>query len=466
VAEVPVQLDSNSGVFGGAAPSRSPSMLVVDPATFGSVAYWRSDFGSAGLAALLRPLAAPAPESPAVTGTRIALTVSAESVPSSLDLAVDLIDPRGASVTVTLGRLTSGTRAYTAPIPACAAGCRLRRIYVTRPVDQQDALVVRLTVRDVRMQGGSDAGIRPGITAVRWSPLNPTPGAQVTPAETIDVRPDGLRVTISVSGQPGEDAPGFGAIAGLPVEVPALVTADLSGDGDGLAAETPDGAALRLHPGGSVTVLPRVGDAGAVVGRDWAAAASPSGSSHLLADQIWVGRGAPPDVVERLRAARVRVLSIERASGRASDLAAQGPAFGTAFTVAGGVTAVALAAAAVVLGLALLARRRVFELSAMSALGIRTRSLLGSVLIEQGVLIVGATVSGTVLALAAAQLALPALPAYVDDPPYPAFVVDQPVGTMVLAAAAIAVLLLVAVAVTAAVLDHGTSVIRLREAEQ
>lgn len=463
IAEVPVQVDSSSGVFGGPTTSDSPTMLVVDPATFASVAYWRNDFGSASLAALLRPLSAPAPESPAVTGTRLSLTVSAQSVPASLDLVVDLIDSQGASVTATLGALTPGTRTYSAAIPACATGCRLRRIYVTRPVDQVGALVVGLTIRDARTQGGD---IRPSVTAVHWSPLNPAPGAQATPAETIRVEPGGLRVTISVSGQPSEDAPGFGAVAGVPGGVPALATADLLGDGEQLAAETPDGAALGLHPGGRVTVLPRVGDAGAVVARDWATAASPSGSAHLLADEIWVGSGAAPNVVDRLRAAGVQVLSIERAAGRASDLAAEGPAFGTAFTVAGGVTAVLLAAAAVVLGLALLARRRVFELSAMSALGIRTRSLIGSVLVEQGVLIAGATLSGTVLAVVAAELALPALPAYVDDPAYPAFIVDQPIGAIALAGAAIAVLLLVAVAATAVVLDRSTSVVRLREAEQ
>lgn len=464
VAEVPVQVDSSSGVFGSATTSRSPTALVVDSATFASVAYWRSDFGSAGLAALLRPLSAPAPESPLVTGTRIELTVSAQSVPEPLDLVADLVDPAGASVTAPLGTLTPGTRTYTAPIAACGNGCRLRRVYVTRPVDQVGALVVRFTLRDARTPGG--AGVRPALSAVHWAPLNPTPGAQASPAETIAVEPDGLRVTISVSGQPSEDAPGFGAVAGLPGGMPALATAGLLGDGDRLTAETPDGAALGLQPTGHVTVLPRAGDAGVVVARDWAAAASPSGSAHLLADEIWVGRGAPPNVVDRLSAAGVRVLSIEDAAGRSSDLAAEGPAFGTAFTVAGGVTAVLLAAAAVVLGLALLARRRVFELSAMSALGIRSRSLLGSVLVEQGVLIAGATVSGTVLAVAAVHIALPALPAYVDDPAYPAFVVDQPIGTIALVSAAIAVLLLAAVAVTAVVLGRSTSVVRLREAEQ
>ena len=62
--------------------------------------------------------------------------------------------------------------------------------------------------------------------------------------------------------------------------------------------------------------------------------------------------------------------------------------------------------------------------------------------------------------------ALPALPAYVDDPQYPAFVVDQPLGLLVAATGAVAALLLGAVAGTAAVLTRSASVTRLREAEQ
>jgi uncharacterized integral membrane protein len=68
--------------------------------------------------------------------------------------------------------------------------------------------------------------------------------------------------------------------------------------------------------------------------------------------------------------------------------------------------------------------------------------------------------------MASVQLALPALPAYVDDPPYPAFLVHQPFGTLALVGAAIVALLLAAVAVTAVVLDRRTSVSALREAEQ
>ena len=448
------------------APSDSPSVLVVDPRTFGAVAYWRDDFGSARLAALLRPLSAPAPAVPMITGRRVALSISTPKVPAPLGLAADLTDAAGQPHTVRLGELTPGTTTYAADVGFCADGCRLRRIYLTRPLDQLGVLVVGFTIHSIRVTGTGGSLVQPSLAQVVWSPLNPFPAASVSPAERVSVEPDGVRVAISVTGQPNDGVAGFGIAAGARTTAPALVAAGLTGGASTVTVQTPDGDAFSVAPSGTVAVIPRLGDGGVVVARDWIEAESPSGYSHLLADQIWIGRDAPPHVVDRLRAAGVHVLSVETSAGRASALASTGPGFATPFTIAGGVTAVLLATATVVLGIALLARRRVFELSAMRALGIRTRSLRGSVLVEQGFLVVFATICGLVLALAGVQLALPALPAYVDDPPYPAFLVHQPVGTVVLVGAAIVALLLAAVAVTAAVLDRRTSVSALREAEQ
>jgi putative ABC transport system permease protein len=466
VAEAPIGVSSEySGFDSTPGASGSPSVLVVDPRTFGAVAYWRRDFGSSTLTALLRPLSAPAPAVPLIKGTRIALSVSTGKVPASLGLAVDLTDARGSALTARLGVLTPGTKTYTAEVKACADGCRLRRIYVTRPIDQLGTLDLGFTIRGIQVRGGSGPPVQPKLTDARWSPLNPAPVGNLAPAEKVAAEPDGLHVTIGVSGQPSETAPGFGVLAGAAAP-PALVAAHLTGGFPDVTVQTPDGAAFSVNRRGSVTVVPRLGDAGVVLARDWVEAESPSGYSELLANQVWVGRDAPHDVLHRLRAAGVRVLSVETAARRASALASTGPGFATPFTIAGGVTAVLLATAAIVLGIALLARRRVFELSAMRALGIRTGSLRGSVLVEQGTLIVAATICGFLLAVAGVQLALPALPAYVDDPPYPAFLVHQPVGTLALVGAAIVALLLAAVAVTAVLLDRRTSVSVLREAEQ
>jgi putative ABC transport system permease protein len=467
VAEAPIGVASDSNGFDSTpSASGSPSVLVVDPRTFGAVAYWRSDFGSSTLAALMRPLSVPAPAVPLITGTRIALSASTPKVPAPLGLAVDLTDARGSALTARLGVLTPGTRTYTADVKGCADGCRLRRIYLTRPIDQLGALVVGFTIRTIRVSGGARPLVQPALTDVAWSPLNPTPAGNISAAESVAIQPDGVHVSISVTGQPSEEAPGFGILAGARTAPPALVAAHLTGGFSDVTLQTPDGDAFSVSRRGDVTVVPRLGDAGVILARDWLEAASPSGYSHLLANQIWLGRDAPNGVIGRLRAAGVRVLSVETAARRASALASTGPAFATPFTIAGGVTAVLLATAAVVLGIALLARRRVFELSAMRALGIRTSSLRGSVLVEHGALIVAATICGSALAVAGVQLALPSLPAYVDDPAYPAFLVDQPLGALVVVGAAIVALLLAAVAVTAVVLDRRTSVSALREAEQ
>ncbi|WP_375400842.1 FtsX-like permease family protein [uncultured Amnibacterium sp.] len=468
VSQAETNVSSITGVFDSAATaSASPSVLVVDPASFGSVAYWRGDFGSAPLTRLLHPLTAPTPAMPTVTGTSLALDVAASSVPASLTLAVDLTDARGSPVTARLGTLRAGSRTYSARIAACAAGCQLRRVYVTRPDDVIGVLITSFTVRAVRVSGGTAPSMRPALTAVQWSPLNPTPELQTDPAETIATTPAGLAVTIAVSGQPNDGVPGFGAVAGAVTRQPALVASRLiTGDTrDTVTVDSPGGQQFAVDPSGRVQVVPRAGDGGIVLARDWVAAASPSGYLGVAPDQVWLGADAPVDTVGRLRRAGVVVTSIQRADDRAVEFARQGPAFSTALTVAGGVVAVLLAGATAVLSLALLARRRIFELSAMRALGIGTRRLVGSVVVEQAALVVGATITGVLLGAASAALALPALPAYVDAPAYPAFVVDQPVGILILVAAIVVVLLLVAVTATAVLLARAASPSRLREAE-
>lgn len=456
---------ATTGVFDGpAAASASPTVLVVDPATFGSVGYWREDFGSASLVDLVRPLSVPPPAAPTITGNRIALDVVATTVPPLLTLAVDLTDAQGNPVTSTLGALSEGTRTYTGDV-ACTAGCEVRRIYLTRPSVETRPLVTSFTVTDLR--GDDDASSpSPRFDAVNWSPLNPILALQTHPAETVSVGSGGVRVAIVVSGRPGDRVPGFGAAAGAVTRQPALVATGVVAGGDSdVTVQSPANGQFLVTPAGRVDIVPRAGDRGIVLARDWARAASPSGYSALAPNEVWLAAGAPTDTVDRLRAAGVVVTGVDLADDRAQELSRQGPAFVSALSIAGGVVSVVLAAAAVVLTLALLARRRIFELSAMRALGIRAPRLIASVAIEQGALVVAAAVSGLLVGAAAVALALPALPAYVDRPAYPAFLVDQPLGLLLAVGASVALVLVAAVTVSAAVLVRSAAPSRLREAE-
>ena len=466
VAQVPIDVSTASGPFDAAPSTSSPSMLVVEPGSFGSVAYWRGDFGSSTLARLLQPLAVAPPRTPQVRGTSIRMTVAARTSSRDLTLAADLVDDSGAQVTATFGALRNGSVTYSAAIKGCADGCDLRRIYVTRPSDDLSLLTATFTAHDLQVLGGGSGSTRPGLDTVRWSALNPIPAGQVTPAEKVQVTSAGLEVDVVVSGSPGDTAPGFGAIAGAVDRLPALVANGIRGSGSTVEAVSPDQATLALRPVGRVVVVPRLGDAGAVVSRAWAEAASPSGSTGVQPNEIWVSAAAPAGTISRLRAAGVQILSVDRASQRATVLASAGPAFASGLILAASASAVLLAAFAVVVGVVLLARRRTFELAAMRALGIRRRSLFGSVLVEQAVLVVVATAAGFGLAVLSAQLTLPAIPAYADNPRFPAFVVHQPLGLLLAASVAVAALLLVTVAIAAAMLTRSASVTRLREAEQ
>lgn len=457
---------TTTGVFDGPATAgASPTVLVVDPAVFGSVGYWREDFGSAPLADLMRPLTVSPPAAPTIIGKRIALDVVATTVPPSLTLAVDLTDARGNPITATLGALFEGTRTYTSTV-ACTAGCEVRRIYLTRPSVETRPLVTSFTVTDLRGDGGDASSPSPRFDAVSWSPLNPTLALQTRPAETVSVGPGGVRVTIVVSGRPGDRVPGFGAAAGAVTRQPALVaTGVVPGGNSNVTVQSPTNDQFPVTPSGRVDIVPRAGDRGIVLARDWARAASPSGYAALAPNEVWLAAGAPTDTIDRLRAAGAVVTGVDSADNHAQELSRQGPAFASALSIAGGVVSVVLAAAAVVLTLALLARRRIFELSAMRALGIRTPRLIASVVIEQGALVVAAAISGLLIGAAAVALALPALPAYVDHPAYPGFLVDQPLGLLLGVGAAVALVLVAAVTVSAAVLVRSAAPSRLREAE-
>ena len=174
VAEVPIDVATASGPFDAGPSSASPSMLVVDPSEFGSVAYWRRDFGSSSLTRLLEPLTAAPPRTPQVLGTSIAMVVTARTASRDIALAVDLVDRRGAPITATFGRLRNGTATYTAAVAGCADGCDLRRIYVTRPSGELSLLTARFTVQDLQVldhgTGQPGAAGRDGGPLVRAEP--------------------------------------------------------------------------------------------------------------------------------------------------------------------------------------------------------------------------------------------------------------------------------------------------------
>jgi ABC-type antimicrobial peptide transport system permease subunit len=121
----------------------------------------------------------------------------------------------------------------------------------------------------------------------------------------------------------------------------------------------------------------------------------------------------------KLAKAGVTILSSRSAAEQTALYSRQGPALAILLFLAGACLGALLAAGGAVLNLHLTGRRRTYELAAMSALGVRRRTLLASLFVEQGVLLVFGIGVGVVAGLVGAVLALPSVPEFADQPPAP-----------------------------------------------
>ena len=142
----------------------------------------------------------------------------------------------------------------------------------------------------------------------------------------------------------------------------------------------------------------------------------------------------------------------------------QGPQLALLLFLAGASLAALLAGGGAALTLHLNGRRRTYELAAMLALGLRRRTLLASLYLEQGLLVLFGVVVGTASGLAAAALALPAIPEFSDAPTAPPLRYDVQVGPVALSVGVAVLVLALTVVVSSASLVRSAHVDQLREA--
>jgi ABC-type antimicrobial peptide transport system permease subunit len=174
--------------------------------------------------------------------------------------------------------------------------------------------------------------------------------------------------------------------------------------------------------------------------------------------------GARSRIEPKLAAAGVRVTSVTNAAAAASRLARQGPALASVLFLADAAAAALLAAGAAILGLYLSARRRRYEYAALAASGVPRRTLRRSVLIELAVVLGFGTVVGIAAGLAAAAMALRALPEFVTSPAAPPLSYVPSAGPLAALLGAAAALLAVVAVVLSVTIVGGVRLDQLREA--
>ena len=439
--------------------TRLPPMLLagVQPDRFAHVAYWRPDLGPAPLAALTDRLRSRSAAPVLMSGDRVRVVVDVPTMsggPAPL-LVADVVQPsalNGVSPVV-LGTVGPGRRTLEVDLPCVGKTCRLAGVELRR--SGTGLYAYRGSVRMERLEvrgpdGWRDLGA--GLTtADGWR--GTTDGAR-----TVTSGPQGTVLTVDAA---ATDSPTW-QVADHPAVLPALVSAGVTDERRSSTTGFGD-LDLPLAPAATLAAVPGAGSRGVLVDRTDARRAS-EGSLLRDAETMWLAPGAVVWAPQQLEAAGVTVLATSSASDMATVYARQGPALALLLYLAGAGLAALLAGAGAVLSLHLNGRRRTYELAAMAALGLRRRTLLASLHLEQALLVLFGLVVGTAAGIGAAVLALPSIPEFVDVPTAPPLRYDVHLGPVLLSVLAATLVLAVAVGLSSARLVRSARVDQLREA--
>ncbi|HEV8652606.1 MAG TPA: FtsX-like permease family protein [Actinomycetes bacterium] len=418
-----------------ASSGREATVLGVQADRYQGIGFWRGDFAAERLGRLLAPLRrTPIPplELGPATGLEVDLGVDDLRAAGPVTLVADVRGADGSGGPVLLGRLQDGPiRPYRAGLdPAVLRSdgpYQLRRLYLDRGVGRFFSVSATFRFDSVRVQ---QAGVWRVVESfddpARWNPVN---DGDYTPADELgsDAGDEGRATTVKVEAP--SFATGIGLVhASVPRAVPAVVTpgflsAESARVGQVVRVGSPTEGDIALRVTGVAEVLPGTGGAevAALVDLDGLLAqALRNPNAQVSANQVWTSGGRAADgVLDRLRARGVEVEAVTAAADRERALAREAPSLALLLLMVGAAAGAVLATGGVMLHLYLTGRRRGFELAVLDALGARRRDLWAPVAVEQGSLVGYGVLVGGAVGLAAALVALPAIPQFLDRPEVP-----------------------------------------------
>lgn len=442
-----------------AVSTNSRLLIGVQPSRFAGVAYWRSDFArGVSPTVVARRLNVPGLHVVTVTGTQLALDLRVAGLRGApvIRPAVTLTGPSG-PISVTGPPLPAdGAKRVVVDVPDCRAGCRLTGVGVQREDQGITNLAGTLTVTGLAQRS---------VASAPWAPV---PGALAGGAggwrvqhadagtSALATKAGALAYTFDL---PWQDQPQI-APHDLPAALPAAVSFPVPNQ-----SPTPitgfDGQSLAIVPTTDAVALPRVGAAGALVDRTLALRAAGPGMSEQ--NEVWLAAGADPAILRRIAAAGISLGADQTIGGADASLAHQGPPLALALFRVGAVLAAILALLGTGITVALTARRRAFELSALRVMGLSRRVLWRSLAVEQTTLLGYGALLGVGTGLVAALAALPSVPEFVQPPTSPPLLFSPPYLLVVGIAAGIAAVIVLASTVGSAVLVRSAGPERLRE---
>lgn len=436
--------------FGG---SINGYLLAADLRAFPAVAHWRGDFASESLASVKTKLLGTTASPITIRNGELAISATYTGTPLPLGVDVELATP-SSSLTVSVGRLTNGNHLYTGNVTACTNGCRLVAIHLTKNEDQFKLVKGALTLHFIKT-GSTSVPQADVEDPAGWSPIF---GAEPSLDFGRTSRSqDGLRYELKA---PGAEALGLRRNT-IPSPLPLAVNpTQLTGGPPSIADVT--GQLVEGTSVADVQVLPRARDQGTLVNLDYLGVALPHFGDYAEW-QVWLGKGAPKDAVKRLTAAGVVVQSTQTTAARRHELDRSGASLGLLlFTLAAGAGAL-LAPAATAMAIFITARRRAFELAALTSVGVRRRALFMGCLGEQLLVLGTGMVVGLAAGFTGAQLAIGNIPEF-SDTPIPSLQLSPHVLGVLVFAGAMALLVVVTAAVAAFALVRSADPAVLREA--
>ncbi len=412
-------------------------LLALDPTRLARVAYWPSSIDPATLRRIQRWLQPKLVPAMVLTGTAARMTVDlSPAVSPTPDLQFSLLDSSGNAQVADFGYLQPGLHTYTAPLPqACLGGC-----FVTDldpdwypGLGQVGRVHYTLDLSQLEAEDGSSWRALPGLIyhADYWVPSS----------GSTSLSGDGRQLSMTVTDSTSQLVPPEAAPAPLPSRLRAVSTAASQPTNPvHNSLQDFDGTDLNVNTSLQVQALPNLGSVGSLISMPLAIRAE-RGTPVDTSYYVWLAASAPARITARLRADGIRVLSVQTPARAIAAYEESGLGLGYRFFVFAAGAAAALALAASVLAFYLTARRRAFELAVMRALGVPDRTLFRALVLEQALVALPGLVLGALAAVAAALLALAAVPEFASNAGQPPLQLTIPVPLLLALLGALALVL-------------------------
>jgi hypothetical protein len=440
--------------------SATGDLLAVDTSRLASVAVWPPGLSREPLSALSRKLSPPIPSGVSFVGSELRLTLDVPTGTPSIELGVSLLDETYlTNQTIYVGPVVGGVHRYNVSLKGvCFAACRLTGLAPNwKNPYTASRHEVSLVLDGVSVQRGEGTWHAVAFGENQTGSWNAQPSS-------IAVHSSGSSVDFDI---PGRQL----ALSGLllsPVDLPAALPGVVTKEA--IVADAPPsplpngdididlgGGLVTAHPVAVTSTLPFIGRAGVLVDLRLAQRAATSNQDSPTY-QVWLSRGASPEILTRLRDDGVAIGSSTSAATRLGQLDHGGIAL--AYAVALIVTPIAglLAIGSVAFVIISDGRRRRRETASLRMAGVPRRVVRRAHFLETTVILGAALVVGTVIGYVTESLALSSLPQFVAGTGGLAISRSVPIVPFFCAVGAFAALLAVAVEVSTRLVMGGRHV--------